>query len=60
MTVTKRGTNQVMEFETVEHVQQPMIQKVVNYFLGDGENPCSGDIGVETLMLMDEFTSRNW
>ncbi|MBC7902600.1 MAG: Gfo/Idh/MocA family oxidoreductase, partial [Gemmatimonadaceae bacterium] len=35
------GTETKLEFEQPEHVQQPMIEAVVKYFLGKGENPCT-------------------
>lgn len=38
------------------HVEQPMIQKVVEYFRDECENPCSAEIGIEVLRLMDLFT----
>ncbi|MEO8720177.1 MAG: Gfo/Idh/MocA family oxidoreductase [Ginsengibacter sp.] len=46
-------------FEPLQHVQQPLIQKVVNFFLDEGPNPCSADDGAMIMHLMDEFTSYN-
>jgi hypothetical protein len=46
------------EFEGLQHVQQPMIQKVVAYFSGEGENPCSGEEGVDVMEMIDDFTRR--
>jgi len=45
-------------FEPLQHVQQPMIEKVVDYFLGTGENPCSGEDALITMKLMDDFTVK--
>lgn len=45
-------------FEPLQHVQQPMIEKVVDYFLDKGPNPCSGEDALITMKLMDDFTSR--
>jgi predicted dehydrogenase len=45
-------------FEPLQHVQQPMIEKVVDYFLGKGENPCSGEDALITMKLMDDFTGN--
>lgn len=43
-------------FENPAHVQQPMIEKVVQYFLDEGPNPCPGDDGVEVMRVMERFT----
>ncbi|CAI8727619.1 Gfo/Idh/MocA family protein [Chryseobacterium sp. IT-36CA2] len=45
-------------FEPLQHVQQPMIEKVVNYFLDRGQNPCSGEDALITMKLMDAFTRK--
>ena len=51
------GTSETIYFEPLEHVQQPMIEKVVQYFLGESYNPGSGENGVEVMRLLDAFTS---
>lgn len=45
----------VHDFDELPHVQQPMIAAVVNYFLNDGHNPCTGEEGAEVMRLMQEF-----
>jgi len=35
-----------------------MIQKVVDYFLGKGPNPCSAEDGAIVMKLMDQFTGK--
>lgn len=45
-----------LTFEPLLHVQQPMIEQVVKYFQGSGENPCSGEIGVKIMHAIDRFT----
>lgn len=45
-------------FDVLPHVQQPMIEKVVEYFLDEGPNPCSGEEGVLAMKLIDEFTKK--
>jgi len=50
---------QTFSFEILQHVQQPMIGKVVDYFLDEGPNPCSGEEGVLAMKLIDEFTKRS-
>lgn len=41
-----------------DHVQEPMIAKVVDYFLDKGPNPCPADEAVEVMGLMDLFTGK--
>ncbi|MCH5684602.1 hypothetical protein LWM68_10185 [Niabella sp. W65] len=57
--MTVDGQTELLEFELLQHVEQPMIEKVVNYFLGSGENPCSGAIGTEVMEIIDAFTANN-
>jgi predicted dehydrogenase len=45
-------------FDTLEHVQQPMIEKVVEYFLHQGPNPCTAEEGTTVMQLIDEFTKK--
>jgi predicted dehydrogenase len=40
-----------------EHIQQPMIEKVVAYFSGSGPNPCSAEDAIESMQLMEKFVS---
>jgi predicted dehydrogenase len=49
---------QTFTTEPLQHVQQPMIEKVTAYFRGVGDNPCSGQEGVEVMRLLDAFTSK--
>ncbi len=44
-------------FETLPHVQQPMIAAVVSYFRGVGSNPCSAQEGYEVMCVLDNFFS---
>lgn len=56
--IIKNGKTESIFFEPLEHVQQPHIQKVVNYFLGKGPNPCSVEDGAKVMQLMDRFTAK--
>lgn len=56
--VIKKGKTSTVHFEKPEHVQQPMIEKIVQYFLGKGENPCSAQDGVEVMRIMEVFTRK--
>ena len=47
------------DFDTLQHVQQPMIEKVVQYFLDRAANPCSGEEGAEVMRWIDHFTFTN-
>ncbi len=46
-------------FERPEHIQQTMIQKVVNYFLDEEENPCSIEEALKSLEIMERFARRD-
>jgi predicted dehydrogenase len=58
ITVIKKGKIEVIEFEKLEHVQQPMIEKVVEYFMGNGSNPCTVGEGVEVMKILENFSSK--
>lgn len=55
--VIKKGKTSTIHFERPEHVQEPMIEKVVEYFLGKGENPCPAEAGVEVMRIMEAFSN---
>lgn len=56
--ITKNGTETVLPFDAPMHVQQPMIEQVVNYFLEKGTNPCSAEIGATVMALMEQMTNN--
>ncbi|MGG9971857.1 Gfo/Idh/MocA family protein [Ferruginibacter sp. SUN002] len=58
ITITKAGKETVLEFDLLQHVQQPMIEMVVNYFLDEANNPCSGDDGIVVMKMLDVFTGK--
>jgi len=47
------------DFQHPEHIQQPMIGKVVDYFLGKGDNPCPVSEALKSLEVMEAFLTRN-
>lgn len=51
-------TTEEFSFDALQHVQQPMIEQVVDYFLDQGPNPCSAREGVEVMKLIDQFTMK--
>lgn len=48
------GKSETLDFAPLLHVQQPMIEATVRYFLGTGPNPCSGYEGAEVMRLISE------
>ncbi len=56
--ISKKRETENISFEPLQHVQQPMIEKVVEYFLDDGLNPCSAADGAEVMRLIDAFTVK--
>lgn len=50
--------DEVYHFDALKHVQQPMIQQVVDYFLNQGPNPCSGEEALISMELLDQFTRK--
>jgi predicted dehydrogenase len=51
------GKESTFEFDKLEHVQQPMIENVVQYFLGNETNPCSVEEGLEVMKMMEAITA---
>jgi predicted dehydrogenase len=57
-TLNKNGKEEVIKFDELEHVQQPMIELVVKYFLDEGPDPSPAESGVTTMQLIDIFTGK--
>jgi hypothetical protein len=55
VTIQKGEEIEELVFVHPEHIQQPMIEKVVAYFSGSGPNPCSADDAIESMQLMEKF-----
>jgi len=47
-----------MNFTHPEHIQQPMIEKIVAYFRGEGTNPCPIEEAVTLMKILDAFTGN--
>ena len=58
ITITINGEIQTINFDSLQHVQQPMLEKVVSYFLGFSDNPCSGDDGALIMHWMEKMTKK--
>ncbi len=56
--LTIGGTTEHFNFDKLAHVQQPMIECVTNYFLGNTDNPCSAEEGAVVMHLLDAFTAK--
>ncbi len=52
------NTTTVFEFDALQHVQQPMIERTVQYFLGQSTNPCPGEDGAEVMRWIDQITNH--
>jgi predicted dehydrogenase len=47
---------QTQTFTHPEHIQQPMIEKMVAFFNNEAPNPCTIDEAVVLMDIMDAFT----
>lgn len=56
--LTVKDQTTILDFEPLQHVQQPMIEKVVQYFLNNAGNPCTGEEGAELMRWMDVITKK--
>lgn len=57
--LTTSSGEQIFEFENPQHVQQPLIQTVVDELLGRGTCPSTGESAARTARVMDEII-RDW
>lgn len=55
--ISKGEETELVNFTAPAHIQQPMIEKVVQYFSGTGENPCSAATAIVSMDIMEKFTS---
>ena len=56
LSITNGENEEILLFDPIQHVQQPMIEKVVEYFLDQSINPCSSEDGVVVMKMLDAFT----
>jgi predicted dehydrogenase len=56
ITYKNETEEQTLNFTHPEHIQQPMIGKIVTYFKGEGPNPCSIEEAIVLMDIMDAFT----
>ncbi|ARV16316.1 Gfo/Idh/MocA family protein [Polaribacter sp. SA4-12] len=57
ITLTTNYDAKVFHFTNPIHVQQPMIESTVNYFLGKASNPCDIEKGVTVMRILETFTT---
>lgn len=57
ISITVDGKENILDFDPLQHVAQPMIEEVVKYFLDQGDNPCSAEEALITMKLLADFTS---
>ncbi len=57
ITITTDAGLETINFDPLKHVQQPMIGKVVEYFLGTASNPCSVDEGLAIIKMIQGFSN---
>jgi predicted dehydrogenase len=58
LVILKDGKETIIEFDKLQHVQQPMVAKVVEYFLDKSSNPCNGREGVAVMKMIEAFTKN--
>lgn len=56
--LTSAHNTQRFDFAPLQHVQQPMIEQTVKYFLGEAVNPCTGGEGAEIMRWIEAFTAK--
>jgi predicted dehydrogenase len=50
--------DETITFQHPQHIQQPMIEKIVAYFKNEGPNPCAIEEAIVLMDIMDAFTNR--
>jgi len=58
ITIETGGSIDTFTFDPLLHAQQPMIDEVVRYFLGQGPNPNTGGEGAEVMRLMEAVVAK--
>lgn len=56
ITITSNDKTEQITFDALQHVQQPMISAVVEYFSGRAANPCTGEDGALIMQWMEAMT----
>ncbi len=53
------NTQETFTFENPAHIQLTMIERVNQYFMGKGENPCSAEEGLQVMKMLQEASRRS-
>ena len=56
--LTIDGKTEMIPFEPLKHVQQPMIEAVTAFFLGEAPNPSTAENALDTMRIIDAFTGK--
>lgn len=56
--LTLQGQSTKLQFDHLQHVQQPMIEQVVKYFLDKGPNPCSANEAITGMKIIDRIVGK--
>jgi len=59
ITIEKNNKVEQINFDPPKHIQQNHIEKVVNYFLGKQDNPCSAEEAIKSMRVMESFVYGN-
>jgi len=54
----KKGKEQLFNFKNPKHIQQPMIEATVAYFLGEAQNPCPAEDGLLVMDTLEKLSGR--
>lgn len=53
------NTKETFTFENPTHIQLPMIERVNQYFMGKGENPCAAEEGMQVMEMLQKASKRS-
>jgi predicted dehydrogenase len=59
ITLTADDKEEQIHFEAPKHNQQNFIEKIVVYFNGVGQNPCSAEDALQSMRVMEAFVYGN-
>ena len=57
--IEKDGTLETIVFDPPMHNQQNLIEKIIPYFLGLSENPCTAEDAIQSMEVMESFVYGN-
>ena len=57
MVLSNRSGQREFDFLTPPHIQQPLIQSVVDELIGTGQCPSSGESAIRTTRVMEQLLS---